>query len=86
MSTEQLAPRRRKAHAGAVIWLADRMTAMPCVVRELTETGCRLKTDGAPHTPDRFELTLGQSTIVERCRVTWRRGDELGVRFLREGG
>jgi hypothetical protein len=82
MPTEQRLS-RRPAHTGAVIWLAGRMTAMSCVVRELTETGCRLHADEASRAPDRFELSLGQSTIIEQCEVVWRRADELGVRFLR---
>jgi hypothetical protein len=83
MSTEKRAAQRRRVLKGAAIWYAGHMSTMDCVVRELSEDGCRLKTDGAPWAPAEFELALGQGAVIERCQVVWRKATELGVRFIR---
>lgn len=86
MAEEKRTEHRRRVLKGAAIWLSDRMSTLDCVVRDLTEHGCRLKTDGALWAPSEFELALGQDAIIERCRVVWRKPGEMGVRFLpREG-
>jgi hypothetical protein len=78
---EQRSERRRRVLKGAAIWFSGRMSTLDYVVRDLTEHGCRLKTDGALWAPETFELSLGQGAIIERCRVVWRKPGEMGVRF-----
>ncbi len=83
--TDKRAEPRRRVLKGAVIWFAGHMSTLDCVVRDLTEHGCRLRTDGATWAPETFELSLGQGAIIEKCRVVWRRSGEIGVAFIREG-
>jgi hypothetical protein len=84
VTSEHRHAQRRRVLKGAAIWFAGRMSTMDCVVRDLSDEGCRLKTDGAAWAPDRFELSLGQGAIIERCEVVWRRQGEIGVHFLRD--
>lgn len=81
MEPERRRAPRRRVLKGAAIWFSGRMSTMDCQVRDLSETGCRLKTEGSIWAPEEFELSLGGGAIVERCRVVWRRGRELGVTF-----
>jgi hypothetical protein len=83
MASEHRLAQRRRVLKGAAIWLAGRMSTMDCVVRDLSEEGCRLKTDGVAWAPDSFELSLGQGAVIEQCKVVWRRAGEIGVRFVR---
>ena len=68
---------------GAAIWFSGRAMRANCIVRELSETGCRIKTSGAEWLPDEFELALGADAIIERCEVVWRNDEEMGVRFVK---
>ncbi len=83
MSTERRAKPRPRVLKGACIWYAGHMSTMDCQVRDLTDDGCRLRTEGAPWAPKEFELSLGQGVVIERCEVVWRKANELGVRFVR---
>ena len=73
---------RRRALKGAVVWFNKRTSTADVLVRDLSETGCRIKSDAYAWLPKHFELSLGAGVIVERAEVTWRREGELGVRFL----
>jgi hypothetical protein len=69
---------------GAVIWFAGRMSTVSCVVRELSESGCRLHVEDSAWAPDRFELVLGEGAIIEQCELVSRDADEMSVRFVRQ--
>ncbi len=84
VSSEHLASPHHKTHLGAVIWLAGRMTAMRRDVRDLSETRLRLRTEGAASAPERFELALGRSAVIEEREVVRRRADEPAARFVRQ--
>ncbi len=73
---------RRRVLKGALVVFNGRASTMNVMVRDLSEHGCRLKTDNVLAVPDAFELSLGQDMIVEQCRVAWRNGFEVGVEFL----
>jgi hypothetical protein len=58
-----------------------------CVMRDISETGARLKIDrpqGGPagDIPAEFILAITKSgNVFRRCRLVWRRDDEVGVHF-----
>ena len=72
--------RRRVLKAG-VICFHQRHATLPCVVRDVSETGARLRTKGSISAPDHFELHIELDGLWADCRVVWRRGTELGVAF-----
>ncbi len=61
-----------------------------CVIRNLSATGARLdlvKVDRKPFVsedrlPDYFTLAFRLERTEVDCRIVWRRGDAIGVRFL----
>jgi hypothetical protein len=75
------APRRRVLKAG-VAASNDRRLTVHCVVRDMSDTGARLKTEGSLTVPDTFELVIEVDGMEASCEVVWRSGREVGVRFL----
>jgi hypothetical protein len=75
------APRRRVLKA-AVAAFNDRFCTVSCTVRDLSDTGARLRCDGSINVPDTFELIIELDGFEAACQVAWRKGSDLGVRFL----
>ena len=55
--------------------------AISCMVRNLSGTGAMLET-GTSDLPSLFVLVNHVRRLRTVCRVVWRRGNHLGVRFL----
>ena len=74
---------RHRILKGGLIAVTGHHTAIPCTVRDLTETGARLKLqDAAALLPERFELIIEIDGLEAECHVVWRKGSDLGVSFL----
>lgn len=73
------APRRKQLKSG-IIAFHERHSTLPCLVRELSDTGARLEVDQA-HVPDTFTLVVELDGLEAACEVIWRRGQRIGVRF-----
>ncbi len=73
------APRRKQLKSG-IIAFHERHSTLPCIVREISDSGARLEVDQA-HVPDTFELIIELDGLEADCAVMWRRGQRLGVRF-----
>jgi hypothetical protein len=52
-----------------------------CRVLDISDTGVRLDIILGSEVPSEFDLVLSDS-IVERCKVIWRRHHELGATFI----
>jgi hypothetical protein len=84
------APRRATA-AAAQIFRDGSQTPVPCRIRDLSATGARLllvslngkdqPLDSAS-LPSEFDLAFMLDRVEAPCRMQWRRGHEVGVRFL----
>jgi hypothetical protein len=75
------ADRRRVLKAGVIAYNGRHVT-LPCGVRDLSQVGARLQVDGSVSAPDTFELLVDLDGLEAACEVVWRRGSEIGVRFL----
>ncbi len=73
-------PRRRALKAGIVSFNNGNIT-LPCVVRDISGTGAKLKVDIGRHPPDRFQLQIELDGLVASCAVVWRDEQHLGVEF-----
>lgn len=73
--------RRRTLKAGKVAF-NDRHCTLSCTVRDLSDTGARLRCEGSVSVPDTFDLIIDLDGLDASCEVVWRRGPELGVRFV----
>lgn len=78
---QRRAPRRRTLKAGIAAY-ADRRCTVGCTVRDISATGARLKSEGSVNIPDTFVLIIELDGLEAACEVVWRRGTELGVRFV----
>lgn len=74
------APRRRALKAGVVSFNNGKIT-LPCVVRDISDSGAKLKVDIGRHPPDQFQLQIELDGLVASCAVVWRDEQHLGVEF-----
>ncbi len=74
--------RRLRARRAASVNLGDNSKPIRCVLWDHSQDGARLAPAYASKLPDAFTLILDKTT-AHRCRVVWRKGPLLGVRFLR---
>ena len=76
--------RRRRVKTRRAAWINIDGNAKPvrCVLWDVSEDGARLAPAQAGKLPDVFTLVLDKTT-AHRCRVMWRKGAQVGVRFLR---
>ena len=80
MDEKRSSPRQRVLKSALVVFNDGRST-INCVVRNLSETGAKIKVDDVVGIPQRFDLAL-PDTERRPCRVVWHAGAELGVVFL----
>jgi hypothetical protein len=81
ITVERTALRRRVLKAGVVAFSARQVT-LKCGIRDISEGGARLTIEGTIGAPDTFELLSDIDGMEVPCQVAWRRGMEVGVRFL----
>ena len=74
------ATRRRVLKAGIVAF-NGRHSTMPCVVRDLSDTGARLLVTSSIGVPDTFELIIELDGIEANCEVVTRTAREVRVKF-----
>ncbi|OCW57211.1 hypothetical protein AWJ14_11525 [Hoeflea olei] len=77
------APRKRVLK-GATAAFNHEFSAIPCLLREISDTGARLIFEGGWFAPDRFTLHVALDGYKVECERVWQRGSECGVRFLGE--
>ncbi len=66
------------------ITLDGGFAARPCVVQDISSAGARITADQASALPDTLRLAFARDARTGRnCQVVWRRGNSIGVRFIR---
>ena len=73
------APRQRVLKGGRIV-VNDGFSTFQCTVRNLSETGARLKVASIIGVPDSFELALDDGRKFH-CTVAWKTEFEIGVKF-----
>lgn len=74
-------PRRRVLKTGIVAF-SGRNCSIECSVRDLSDTGVRLRAPGSINIPDTFELIIETDGFEADCQVVWRKDSDIGVMFL----
>ena len=74
---------RRHCYRTAKIQLGGGTPARDCLVLDISDAGVRLNAEGLD-VPDEFVLLLSNDGVVREstCKVAWRRGDEVGAKFV----
>jgi hypothetical protein len=79
-SDKRNATRKRVLKGGTIVFNA-RSSTLSCTVRDISDTGARLKVSKDLAIPSQFDLIVESDGIEVPCTVAWRRGEEVGVRF-----
>ena len=77
----RISPRRRVLKAG-IAASNDRHLTVGCTVRDVSASGARLRTESSVNIPDTFELIIEVDGLEADCVVVWRKGNEVGAKFL----
>jgi len=72
---------RQKTLIGAQVVFNDLMSTFNCTVRDLSDTGARLKLNAPVQIPQSFILRFSDGR-VRQCKVRRRNALELGIEFL----
>lgn len=75
---------RKRVLKGAKIAFANRCSSLPCVVRDISDTGARLQVKDHTSVPDTFELLIELDGFEADAEVVWRGDGEVGIIFLSE--
>jgi hypothetical protein len=78
-------PRTRSLIAARIIYNKGAST-LDCVIRNISEEGAKLQLSGGAAIPIEFSLLIIEKDVTRQARIIWRRGEEIGVEFLRPGG
>jgi hypothetical protein len=73
------APRQRVLKGGRIV-INDGFSTFQCTVRNLSETGARLKVASIIGIPDTFQLVMDDGRKFA-CTVAWKTEFEVGVKF-----
>lgn len=84
MSDERRRATRQKSLLRGLVYLGNSPSAVNCLVRDVSETGARLKFAGPITVPDMLELHIPTKNQVLRGKVRWREPEEIGIAFLTE--
>ena len=82
MSEERRNISRARTILAAQIILHDGGSTVDCTVRNLSDTGARVKVEAPFTLPEHFKLHIPKSNILRSVEVKWRTISELGVQFL----
>lgn len=81
-SNDVRASRRTRTLKGGVIAFNNGFTSLPCVVRDLSETGARLTVDNPQLVPSQFTLHIELEGWKVECAVVWNKAETFGVTFI----
>lgn len=73
--------RRTRVFKGAHAAFNQEHSAVPCVVRDLSETGAKIEFNLGWIVPTHFTLFVELDGFKVECEKVWHRGDLYGVRF-----
>lgn len=76
--------KRRRVLKGGIVAFNNRHCAVPCSVRDISNAGARIRVESTFNVPDRFELIIEIDGLGADCKVAWRKGNDIGVRFIGE--
>ena len=68
---------------GGAIRFAERHGTIPCVIRDISPAGARVRVLSSSQIPDRFTLIIELDHVEADCTVVWRSKTELGLQFSR---
>ncbi len=83
MSERRLISRKRSLLQGRIFY-NNRRSSVDCLIRDISDTGAKLKFSESVGVPETMELYIPNKEEIRRARVQWRAGGEMGVVFVDE--
>jgi len=80
MEERRRAPRQKSLLRG-MAYFGNSPSAVACTIRDISDTGARLKFDQLPYFTETFVLHIPTKSQDHPCKVRWHAGDELGISF-----
>ena len=77
---QRQSPRRNTMIEATVVFDGGR-SRMPCIIRNLSESGAKLEVESVTRVPRTFDLIVNR-VRPQACAVVWRSMRELGVQFM----
>lgn len=75
--------KRRHFQYRAKIVTVDKPTVqLPCAISDISETGARIALEKGQELPEEFVLLLSERGAQRKCRIVWRTGAVMGVKFI----
>jgi len=71
--------RRRVFKSGAIEFSGS---TLPCLVRNISETGAAFEITSPFWFPDTFALVIQSDRLRRDCRIVWRKDRQIGVAFV----
>ena len=78
---DRAAPRQRVLLAGRMVY-GDADLTVNCAIRDLSESGARVRISSAVALPSRVRLIEVKTGRAFECEVAWRRMPEIGLKFI----
>jgi hypothetical protein len=72
--------RRRVLKDGKIV-LLNNWSVVDCCVRDMSESGARIRCQDPASVPDDFRLLIPSDNIIRNVHVAWRRQNECGLYF-----
>jgi hypothetical protein len=81
LEAEHRKGRRQKQLKSGIIVLNDRRSTLACTIRDVSETGARLKLGSVVNLPEDFELIFVNERKIVPVQKCWHSHPECGVAF-----
>ncbi len=75
---------RRRTLKKAIASYNNQAISMEVILRDISDTGAKIKLKDNDILPDLFYLFVEIDAIGVECKVIWRRGREIGAKFISE--
>jgi hypothetical protein len=73
--------RKRTLKTGKIVY-NNKMCVIDCQIRDMSESGCRVRITNTVGIPRRVELIVPMDSKQRECEVVWKTRSELGIRYL----
>ena len=80
--TENRRTSRHKSFLRGFMYIGKNPFPVECLVRDISDTGARLKYSGRILDSDIINLHIPNKGQILRARVKWREADEIGISFV----
>lgn len=79
---ERRGGRRQRTLKRGQIVLKGMHSVIDCTIRDMSQSGARLRVDGYFAAPQEFDLRMVESGTMKPARLRWQNGRELGIQFV----